>query len=150
MFGLGAWAYNKTRYKKIDRITLTAGSALAVKSMYPRRRVSRHFYNISPGQTINRIVKAISKRMTERDKETSYGVLVLNFVFLSVALLLLRLKSSMPCLGDFRYVYPMIISFIIITIYGIETMFRKKWIIPATAGFIISILFTAASGMFFG
>lgn len=76
-------------------------------------------------------------------------LMFLNFFLMSIGLLVLRYKVSMPCLGDFRYVYPMVISFLAFYVFfadWLDKTGRTFWFRAVLAS---GALFAFCSALFY-
>lgn len=75
-------------------------------------------------------------------------IILLNLILLTIAVLWLRYSIPIACSNDFRYILPVLISTGFFYGYTLFTFHRKGWIGFEIAGFILAILFMAASNLF--
>lgn len=96
---------------------------------------------------------AFLKKLVSLRKENGfrnkYLVLFLSFALMALGLLALRLKVSMPCLGDFRYVFPMIVSFAVFYAMIAEKLLENKWTFLLWAALAAGFGFAMFSGLFY-
>lgn len=77
----------------------------------------------------------------------TYGILLLNMFFLILSVLLYRTKYPFACNGDFRFIYPVLITFIPLYIY---TMYiPKRFRLLTYTGYITSTIFIILTVLFF-
>jgi hypothetical protein len=75
------------------------------------------------------------------------GILLLNIFVLILSVFSYRVKYPFSCNGDFRFIYPLLITFIPLCIYSIS-MCKEKIILLYT-GYIITCLFIISTILFF-
>ncbi len=154
--GSTIWAFLKLRKSEPVRINYRYPliSSFVFRSKAGNFRKSRNnleFISTSlPRRRLN-ITGEMSVYFTGYDKKRliPFGIVILNLFIFIILLILNRIKSPLSCLADFRYVYPVIISFIVMNSFTMEYFYEKKMRLIAAAGFILSLIFIILSGMFF-
>jgi hypothetical protein len=78
-----------------------------------------------------------------------FGILLLNMFFLLTASMIYRIKCSLASVGEFRFILPVLISFIPIYSYTMTILKEKKLFFLAYIGYISSWLFIILSFIFY-
>lgn len=150
LFGLLTWSYERLSAGKTVRCHLPSIGRGDSRNSEATLKPSQRLFNIAPGVKLAMLANSFERLKIARESLSSYGVLLLNLALLLLGLLLLRLKTSMPCLGDFRYVLPIVITFILFFHYAIEKTRQRGWKVLTTAGIVSGILFVISSALFYG
>ncbi|MEQ8188803.1 MAG: hypothetical protein ABRQ39_12595 [Candidatus Eremiobacterota bacterium] len=83
----------------------------------------------------------------QKSQVQTFGILLLNMFVLILSIISYRIKHNFACVGDFRYIYPLLITCIPVYIYTINRC--KEKIILLWTGYITTCLFIISTILFF-
>ncbi len=86
---------------------------------------------------------------TKLRKKRRYGLILLSVVLLLALLIVWRIKSPLSALADFRYIYPIVVSFSVFYSFSLEVLKDKNWRLLAALGYIQALVFCILSSVFF-